>query len=193
MALALCPGSTSDPGIHARSVTVLHRRDVFNVEPVTLRAFRERIASGQIGLTIGQIAGFETGAGNQMTALLIADAEGHTAALKLDYLAAYLGLAPKLGPISDWGLVLERKQVHVNTEDFGTELPGVFAVGDINTYPGKKKLIVCGFHEATLAAYGAMRFIAPDKKIMLQYTTTSPRLHALLGVASPNVDERKSG
>ena len=193
MALALCPGSTSDHGIHARTVTVLHRRDVFHVVPVTLRAFRERIASGQIGLTIGQVAGFETGTGNHMTALLIADADGHSAALKLDYLAAYLGLAPKLGPISDWGLVLERKQVHVNTEDFGTELPGVFAVGDINTYSGKKKLIVCGFHEATLAAYGAMRFIAPDKKIMLQYTTTSPRLHALLGVASPNAEERKSG
>jgi thioredoxin reductase (NADPH) len=73
----------------------------------------------------------------------------------------------------------------VNTEDFGTNVPGIFAVGDINTYPGKKKLILCGFHEATLAAYGAMPFIFPDKKVMLQYTTTSPRLHALLGVQAP--------
>ena len=77
--------------------------------------------------------------------------------------------------------------------DFGTALPGVFAVGDINTYPGKKKLIVCGFHEATLAAYGAMRFIAPDKKVMLQYTTTSPRLHALLGVRTPAHTEKSVG
>ncbi len=191
MALALCPGSTSDHEIHARSVTVLHRRDIFNAEPATLLAFREQIASGHIGLKIGQITGFESGAGKHMTSLVVSDSEGHTAALALDYLAVFLGLAPKLGPISDWGLVLERKQVQVNTEDFGTELPGVFAVGDINTYPGKKKLIVCGFHEATLAAYGAMRFIAPGRKILLQYTTTSPRLHGLLGVKKPAGDEQK--
>ena len=169
---------------------MLHRRDVFNAAPATQEAFRARIASGHLALKIGQITGFDTGANNLLTALLITDAEGHTAAQPLHDLAAFPGLSPKLGPVGDWGLVLERKQVPVNTEDFGTELPGVFAVGDINTYPGKKKLIVCGFHEATLAAYGAMRFIAPDKKVMLQYTTTSPRLHALLGVNTPSGSEK---
>jgi thioredoxin reductase (NADPH) len=182
MALALCPDTATAQAPQARSVTVLHRRDVFSAEPATLLAFREHIASGQLVLKIGQITGFDTGAANRLTALLIADSDGQTTALPLDEMAAFLGLSPKLGPVGEWGLVLERKQVPVNTEDFGTVLPGVFAVGDINTYPGKKKLIVCGFHEATLAAYGAMRFIAPERKILLQYTTTSPRLHALLGV-----------
>ena len=192
MALALCPGRPHAQAHQARSVTVLHRRDVFNAEPSTLEAFRAHIATGQVALNIGQITGFDTGAHNRLTALLISDAEGHTTAQPLDYLAAFLGLSPKLGPVSDWGLVLERKQVLVNTQDYGTELPGVFAVGDINTYPGKKKLIVCGFHEATLAAYGAMRFIAPEKKVMLQYTTTSPRLHALLGVHAPTSTEKSA-
>ena len=94
------------------------------------------------------------------------------------------GLSPKLGPLSQWGLDMDRKQLQVDTEKFSTSEPGIFAVGDINTYPGKKKLILCGFHEATLAAFGAMQFIAPDKKVMLQYTTTSPKLHKVLGVAS---------
>ena len=193
MALALRPGQPNAQSHQSRSVTVLHRRDVFNAEPSTLQAFRAHIASGQLTLKIGQITGFDTGMENRLTALLLTDAEGHTAAQPLDYLAAFPGLSPKLGPVADWGLVLERKQVTVNTEDFGTELPGVFAVGDINTYPGKKKLIVCGFHEATLAAYGAMRFIAPDKKVLLQYTTTSPRLHTLLGVATHSHAEKNAG
>ena len=193
MALALCPDQPPAPSHRACSVTVLHRRDVFNAEPDTLQAFRARIASGQLALKIGQITGFETGVDNRLTALLITDAEGHTATQALEYLAAFPGLSPKLGPVSEWGLVLERKQVPVNTEDFGTELPGVFAVGDINTYPGKKKLIVCGFHEATLAAYGAMRFIAPAKKVLLQYTTTSTRLHALLGVYTQAHGEDNAG
>ena len=93
-----------------------------------------------------------------------------------------LGISPRLGPIADWGLDLERKQVPVDTEKYETRERGVFAVGDINTYPGKKKLIVCGFHEATLAAWGATAIVFPDKSIPLQYTTTSTRLHTLLGV-----------
>ena len=190
MALTLCPGQP-DAQLHpARSVTVLHRRDVFDTEPATLQTFRERIATRQLALKIGQISGFDTGADNRLMALLITDAHGHTEPQPLDYLAAFPGLSPKLGPLSNWGLVLERKQVQVNTQDYGTELPGVFAVGDINTYPGKKKLIVCGFHEATLAAYGAMRVIAPHRRVMLQYTSTSQRLHALLGVKAPTHSEK---
>jgi thioredoxin reductase (NADPH) len=93
-----------------------------------------------------------------------------------------LGLSPKLGPVAHWGLDMERKQLLVDTEKFSTSVPGIFAVGDINTYPGKKKLILSGFHESALAAFGAAALVFPDKKIMLQYTTTSPRLHQLLGV-----------
>jgi thioredoxin reductase (NADPH) len=94
-----------------------------------------------------------------------------------------LGLSPKLGPVADWGLAMERKQLQVDTEKFSTNVPGIFAVGDINTYPGKKKLILCGFHEATLAAFGAAALLRPAEKTLLQYTTTSSLLHQRLGIA----------
>lgn len=166
------------------SITLVHRRDVFDAPPNILSALTDARAKGVIRVLAGQAHSIHAD-GNTLQALEVLGADGATHRLSAHRLLAYLGISPKLGPIAEWGLALERKQVRVNTEDFGTELPGVFAVGDINTYPGKKKLIVCGFHEATLAAYGAMRFIAPDKKVMLQYTTTSPRLHALLGVQTP--------
>ena len=95
------------------------------------------------------------------------------------------GLSPKLGPIAHWGLALERKQLVVDTERFETSEPGIFAVGDVNTYAGKKKLILCGFHEAALAAFGAVAHVFPGKAVHLEYTTTSPRLHKALGVAPP--------
>ena len=108
--------------------------------------------------------------------------------LPLDDLLVFFGLSPKLGPIAEWGLDLERKQIKVDTEKFQTNVPGIFAVGDINTYPGKKKLILSGFHEAALAAFGAAPYIFPDKKIHMQYTTTSPKLHKILGVETPVFD-----
>ena len=109
--------------------------------------------------------------------------------MPLDELLVFFGLSPRLGPIADWGLALERKQLVVDTEKFETSEPGIFAVGDVVTYPGKKKLILCGFHEATLAAFGAVRHVFPDKAVHLQYTTTSPRLHQLLGVETPGHDD----
>jgi thioredoxin reductase (NADPH) len=176
----LSPDNTHRPA----SVTLLYRRDVFLAEPDTVAQVQALRQSGVLRFVAAQITGAHIKAG-VLTALDILDSDGHTHALPTDQLLVFLGVSPKMGPIADWGLDLDRKQVPVRTEDFSTHIPGVFAVGDINTYPGKKKLIVCGFHEATLAAYGAMAFIAPDKKVMLQYTTTSPRLHALLGVATP--------
>jgi hypothetical protein len=110
------------------------------------------------------------------------------AALPADVLLVFFGLSPKLGPIADWGLDIERKQLVVDTERFSTNVEGIFAVGDINTYPGKKKLILSGFHECALAAFGSMPIINPDKKVHLQYTTTSPKLHKVLGVESPVFD-----
>ena len=95
---------------------------------------------------------------------------------------AFFGLHPKLGPVAEWGLAMARKQLVVETEGFATSAPGVFAVGDINTYPGKKKLILCGFHEATMAAFAAAALLRPERKVPLQYTTTSSELHRLLGV-----------
>jgi thioredoxin reductase (NADPH) len=120
---------------------------------------------------------------NQLTGLEILNTQGDTEVIPADAMLLCLGVSPKLGPISDWGLALERKQLPVNTETNATESRGIFAVGDINTYPGKKKLILCGFHEATLAAFGASALLRPDQKTLLQYTTTSTHLHKLLGVS----------
>lgn len=173
--------SSNSAAYKAKSVTVLHRRDVFDATPDRLLQFRSAVATGQLQLRIGQITGFDT-AGKRLAALVIADPGGHTHSMPLDFLAAFPGLSPKLGPVGDWGLALERKQLTVNTETFSTSEPGIFAVGDINTYPGKKKLILCGFHEATLAAFGAAAIVFPDEKIALQYTTTSTKLHKTLGI-----------
>jgi len=160
----------------ARQVTLLHRRDVFQAEDSTLAMLRERVAAGAVKLAIGQPAGFDD------HHLQITTPDARQVDLPFDALVGCLGISPRLGPIADWGLELVRKQVPVDTERYGTRERGIFAVGDINTYPGKKKLIVCGFHEATLAAWGATEIVFPDKSIPLQYTTTSTRLHELLGV-----------
>ena len=110
------------------------------------------------------------------------DASAQTHSAGVDMVSVNLGLSPQLGPLSEWGLEIKKKQIPVNTEDFSTHIPGVFAVGDINTYPGKKKLILSGFHEATLAAYGIAKRVFKTDKIAFEYTTASPRLHARLGV-----------
>ena len=102
--------------------------------------------------------------------------------LEADQLLVFFGLHPKLGPIAEWGLALEKRALLVDTEKFQTSLPGVFAVGDINHYPGKKKLILSGFHEAALAAFAIQHHLFPQKKQFLQYTTTSPVMHQRLGV-----------
>jgi thioredoxin reductase (NADPH) len=107
---------------------------------------------------------------------------GPTHELDADHVLVFFGLSPKLGPIATWGLELEKKALKVDTEKFQTSLPGVFAVGDINTYAGKKKLILSGFHEAALAAFAIQHHLFPQKKQFLQYTTTSPIMHQRLGV-----------
>ena len=168
----------------ARSVTLLHRRDAFRAAPATVERMRELCESGAMRFVAGQIVGFEETQGT-LTHLQVMGPDDRTQAVPVDSLLPFLGLSPKLGPIAQWGLALERKQLVVDTEKFETSEPGIFAVGDVNTYPGKKKLIVCGFHEATLAAYAACAYVFPDLKVQLQYTTTSPRLHELLGVIPP--------
>jgi thioredoxin reductase (NADPH) len=108
--------------------------------------------------------------------------DGEDQKISVDDLLIFFGLSPKLGPIADWGLDIDRKQITVDTEKFQTSTPGIYAVGDINVYPGKKKLILSGFHEAALAAFAAAAYLSPEKHIQLQYTTTSPKLHKILGV-----------
>ena len=169
------------PG-RAASVTLLHRRDAFTAEPALVARMRALCELGAMQFMVGQITGYDAQDG-QLTHAHITGVDGLTQPVALDAMLVCLGLSPKLGPVADWGLAMERKQLQVDTEKFSTNVPGIFAVGDINTYPGKKKLILCGFHECVLAAFGAAPLIFPDKKIQLQYTTTSPRLHQLLGVA----------
>jgi thioredoxin reductase (NADPH) len=165
-----------------KSVTLMHRRDVFAAEPVLLQAMRDAVASGKLQLQIGQPTALLSKA-NQLHAVQVATPDGQTIERPAQHVLVFLGLSPKLGPITNWGLAIERKQLVVNTETFSTDVPDIFAVGDINTYPGKKKLILCGFHEATLAAFGAAAIVHPTRKTLLQYTTTSTELHRLLGLA----------
>jgi thioredoxin reductase (NADPH) len=136
---------------------------------------------------VGQVTGIEERDG-QLTGIKVTGGDAVTRLVPLDMLLVFFGLSPKLGPIADWGLGIERKQIVVDTEKFESSIPGIFAVGDINTYPGKKKLILSGFHEAALAAFGAAPYIFPEKRILLQYTTTSPKLHKVLGVETPVFD-----
>ena len=166
----------------AASVTLVHRRDQFQAAPQLVEDMRQACAKQSMRFVAGQPTGLIQ-ANGQFTGLEILNAQGDTEVLPANALLLCLGISPKLGPLSDWGLALERKQVPVNTETFATQAPGIFAVGDINTYPGKKKLILCGFHEATLAAFGASALLRPDQKTLLQYTTTSTHLHKLLGVS----------
>ncbi len=170
----------------AASVTLIHRRDDFKAAPQSITKMRELCATGKIQLVIGQITGYESKA-ERLSEILVSDIDGNTNLLPLDDLLIFFGLSPKLGPITNWGLDLDRKQIVVDTEKFQTSIPGIYAVGDINAYPGKKKLILSGFHEAALAAFAAAAYLNPEKQIQLQYTTTSPKLHQALGVkpASP--------
>jgi thioredoxin reductase (NADPH) len=171
----------------AESVILIHRRDGFKAAPASVAKMRELCAEYEMQFEVGQITGFE--AQNQaLTEIKVTGADGVTRRIPLDMLLVFFGLSPKLGPIAEWGLEIERKQLVVDTEKFATNVPGIYAVGDINTYPGKKKLILSGFHEAALAAFAAKEFMYPDKKVHLQYTTTSPKLHKVLGVETPTFD-----
>ncbi len=187
-ALNLCAGHPDGNQHKANSVILIHRRDGFQAAPATVSKLRALCDAQQMQFVVGQVTDFEETADGLLQGIQIASPDGVTRLVPLDMLLVFFGLSPKLGPIANWGLDIERKQLMVNTEDFCTNVPGIFAVGDINTYPGKKKLILCGFHEATLAAYGAMPIIFPEKKVLLQYTTSSTKLHKVLGVETQASD-----
>lgn len=172
----------------AESVILIHRRDGFRAAPASVAKMHELCEAMEMQFVVGQISGIEE-AGGRLTGVKVTGSDGVTRVVPLDVLLVFFGLSPKLGPIAEWGLELERKQILVDTEKFETSIPGIFAVGDINTYAGKKKLILSGFHEAALAAFGAAPYIFPDKRIHLQYTTTSPKLHKVLGVETPTFDD----
>jgi thioredoxin reductase (NADPH) len=171
----------------AESVILIHRRDGFKAAPANVAKMKELCDAFEMQFIVGQVTGYEEQNG-KITGAKVTGADGVTRVVPLDVLLVFFGLSPKLGPIAQWGLDIERKQLKVDTEKFSTSETGIFAVGDINIYPGKKKLILSGFHECALAAFGAMPIISPEKKVFLQYTTTSPKLHKVLGVESPVFD-----
>lgn len=164
------------------SLTLLHRRDQFQAPPEQEARVRAWIAQGQVKLALGLPSDADLQDG-RVTALQHLGADGATHTLPLDHLLIRLGLSPKLGPLVDWGFQLDRKQVSVSPDSFQSSVKGVYAVGDINTYSGKKRLLLCGFHEATLAAHHALAQLKPDQPQHLQYTTTSALLHQRLGLA----------
>lgn len=169
----------------AKSMTIVHRRPEFRGAQATVDQLMALCDAGKARFVEGKISGFSDD-GKKLTSVTIAANSGDEVELPVDALMAFFGLAPKLGPIAEWGLDLNRKTVNVDTEKFETNIPGVFAIGDINFYPGKKKLILSGFHEAALAAFAAKAIIEPGKKVHLQYTTTSPVMHERLGIETEN-------
>jgi thioredoxin reductase (NADPH) len=185
--IVICGGGDAalDWALHlvdkAASITLIHRRDDFKAAPASIAKMRELCQNKKMQLLIGQITHYEV-AQDQISKIIVTDIEGKEHSISADDLLIFFGLSPKLGPIADWGLDIDRKQVAVDTEKFQTSIPGIYAVGDINIYPGKKKLILSGFHEAALAAFAAAAYLNPEKHIQLQYTTTSTKLHKILGV-----------
>jgi len=171
----------------ARSLTLVHRRAEFRAAPATVARMRDLVAAGKMRLVEGHVAALhgDAAAGTtRLTGAVLQTKDGLTTLqVAADHVLAFFGLHPKLGPIAEWGLDLEKKALKVDTEKFQTSVPGIHAIGDINTYPGKKKLILSGFHEAALAAFAIQHHLYPEKRQFLQYTTTSPIMQKRLGVA----------
>src|SRR5579871_2841981 len=165
----------------ARSLTLLHRRDQFRAAPDSVNKMRALLAEGKIAFKLGQVTSLEGDEGVLQAANARPD-KGDPYRIECDAMLPFFGLTMKLGPVANWGLNLANDLIPVDTESFETSVPGIFAIGDINTYPGKLKLILCGFHEAALMVQKACRYVFPDKRIVFQYTTSSTSLQKKLGV-----------
>lgn len=165
----------------AQSVTLIHRRDVLQANTTALAQLAELREAGKVNFLAGQLVGIDVEGGHLKSATLQTP-DDQSVQLPLDTLLVCMGVGPKLGPVAQWNLAMERKQLTVDTATFATSASGIYAVGDINTYRGKKKLIVCGFHEATLAAFAAASYLNPQASGVLQYTTSSALLQQRLGV-----------
>lgn len=173
---------TNELANRAASLTLIHRSDRFRAADASVATMRSLEEEGKVSFHIGNVTGLEV-EGSALRQVLVTHPDKSISRMPVDDLLVFFGLSPNLGPIADWGLELDRKQISVDTEKFETNVPGIYAVGDIATYPGKKKLILSGFHEAALAAFAIKARINPDEKVYLQYTTTSPIMHERLGVS----------
>ncbi len=166
----------------ASHLTLLHRRSEFRAAPDSVNKMTALAGEGKIDFVLGQVTGLE-GAGGQLTAANVKRNDGSTFHITCDAMLPFFGLTMKLGPVANWGLKLDEDLIPVDTSTFETSEPGIFAIGDINWYPGKLKLILSGFHEGALMAQKAHRYVYPDKKLTFQYTTSSSSLQKKLGVA----------
>lgn len=165
----------------AERVTLVHRRDEFRAAPDSVARMRQLVESGAIDFHIGQIGGLE-GEDGGIRGVTLRNPDGERQ-LDCDTLLAFYGLKMELGPIAEWGLNLNRNLIEVDTEAFETNRESLFAIGDIASYPGKLKLILCGFHEAALMAHKAHHYCFPEKKLVFRHTTSSTELQKRLGVA----------
>ncbi len=166
----------------AKHLTLVHRRDEFRAAPHSVKAMRDLVSAGKMELRIGQIMTL-SGKDGELAAAQIKSAKGEMSELGVERLIPFFGLTMKLGPVAEWGLNLHENLIPVDTARFETNVPGIFAIGDINHYPGKLKLILCGFHEGALAAQKVYHYVYPEKKLVFQYTTSSTSLQKKLGVA----------
>jgi thioredoxin reductase (NADPH) len=166
----------------ASRLTLLHRRAEFRAAPDSVNKMMALANEKKIDFVLGQVSALE-GEGGMLKAAIVKRNDGSTFSIACDALLPFFGLTMKLGPVANWGLKMESELIPVDTATFETSMPGIFAIGDINTYPGKLKLILCGFHEAALMAQKVHRYIYPDKKLVFQYTTSSTSLQKKLGVA----------
>jgi len=172
----------------ANSVVLIHRSDRFKASPASVKQMHQLCDEHQMQLLTGNVTGIVS-QDDKLKFIEVTGQDGVTRRVELDQLLVFYGLSPKLGPISQWGLDLKKNQIIVDTEKFQSNEPGIYAVGDINWYPGKKKLILSGFHEAALAAFAIKEQLNPGKKVHLQYTTTSPAMHKKLGVPDPYAND----
>ncbi len=165
----------------AKSIVHVHRRPEFKAAPASVARMQQLVAEGRMVYVEG-VATALRAADGRLTGITVKGTDGALRDLDADHVLAFFGLHPRLGPIAEWGFELDKKAIKVDTAKFQTSVPGIYAIGDINTYPGKKKLILSGFHEAALAAFAIAEQLNPAKKVHLQYTTTSPIMQKRLGV-----------
>jgi len=165
----------------AKSLTLLHRRGEFRAAPASVQKMFALVESGDINFKLGQVTELH-GEGGKLSSVTVKAPDGTSFEQPVEVLLPFFGLTMKLGPVADWGLNLEENLIPVDTAKFESSEPRIFAIGDINTYPGKLKLILSGFHEAALMAQQAHKYVYPDKKLIFQYTTSSSSLQKKLGV-----------
>jgi thioredoxin reductase (NADPH) len=165
----------------AKSMTLLHRRDDFRAAPHSVEQMRALVKAGKMQLKLGQVTSLE-GEGGMLSGAMVKGNDNVTFKIDCNTMLPFFGLTMKLGPVANWGINLENNLIPVETSAFETNVPGIFAIGDINTYPGKLKLILSGFHEGALMSQKAHRYIYPDKRLVFQYTTSSSSLQKKLGV-----------